>query len=272
MEGEVCMHNKFGHCKYKTKCLKMHYVKECKDLSKCKSVQSCHLRHPKACKKFAARNCRYGNDCDYNHKLQIKTNEQCELKDKIFMLEDKVEEMAQKLFTLETEVKEMKQEKTTKLIEKENQTEKVLKAMTRKVLELESEMKIIKKNNFDKVKENAKEKEECTKNFLTDDVSFDNEDIKKSTSTPKEKKEEVIEHSDKVGLLSCESCKYTCKKETSLKKHMLTKHEEHQCKECQEKLPTFMDLLKHVTKLHYTDPSSIQGEQSEEETNNKKDE
>ena len=39
-----------------------------------------------------------------------------------------------------------------------------------------------------------------------------------------------------------------------------------------EETTNFHGLTKHVTKLHYTDPSSIQAEQSEEETNNKKDE
>ena len=35
-----------------------------------------------------------------------------------------------------------------------------------------------------------------------------------------------------------------------MKKHIITNHENHQCKECQEKLPTFMELLKHVAKHH----------------------
>ena len=31
---------------------------------------------------------------------------------------------------------------------------------------------------------------------------------------------------------------------------MITKHEEHPCKECDMKLTTFMDLLQHVAKHH----------------------
>ena len=34
---------------------------------------------------------------------------------------------------------------------------------------------------------------------------------------------------------------------------MLNNHEEHVCKECEEKIPTFMELLKHVAKHHYKD-------------------
>ena len=36
-----------------------------------------------------------------------------------------------------------------------------------------------------------------------------------------------------------------------MKKHMLTKHEDHQSKECQHNSPTFMELLKHVAMNHF---------------------
>ena len=36
---------------------------------------------------------------------------------------------------------------------------------------------------------------------------------------------------------------------------MLTKHDVHQCKECMQKLPNFMQLLKHIAK-HHTDDES----------------
>ena len=51
-------------------------------------------------------------------------------------------------------------------------------------------------------------------------------------------------------MLKCNKCSYKCKKETTLSKHMITTHQEHPCKECKEKLPTFMELLKHVAKHH----------------------
>ena len=35
-----------------------------------------------------------------------------------------------------------------------------------------------------------------------------------------------------------------------MKKHIITKHEVHVCKECNEKVSTFMELLKHVAKNH----------------------
>ena len=43
-----------------------------------------------------------------------------------------------------------------------------------------------------------------------------------------------------------------------MKKHMLINHEDHRCKECQEKLPTFMELLKHVAIHHLKNEGDIE--------------
>ena len=196
MEGEVCGHYKFGYCKYKKECAKIHYIQECKDLSTCNSVQSCPLRHPKQCKQFAAGRCRFGFDCDYNHKIPVHSKEECKPKEKMVKLETKVEEMALKILTLETELKEIKQNKNIKL--KDNETEKVMKAMVRKVLSLESDMEEIKKNNMPSKRiqdqdqsETEIEKEESKKNFIIDETYFSDKDIKDNSSTPIEKKDNV---------------------------------------------------------------------------------
>ena len=52
---------------------------------------------------------------------------------------------------------------------------------------------------------------------------------------------------------------------TSLKKRIITKHDVHQCKECDEKLPTFMNLLKHIAKNHYEDQSEGEKRHSEDD-------
>ena len=51
---------------------------------------------------------------------------------------------------------------------------------------------------------------------------------------------------------------------------MLTKHEMHQCKECQEKLPKFMQLLKHIAKHQTDNESKTKNIQLEEEPSEKK--
>ena len=82
-------------------------------------------------------------------------------------------------------------------------------------------------------------------------------DIPNSTSTPKEEKQKINKDQNKKDIISCKECSYTCKKEESLKKHMITKHDEHQCKECKCISPTFMDFLKHITKHQYKDQENV---------------
>ena len=45
-------------------------------------------------------------------------------------------------------------------------------------------------------------------------------------------------------------------KEATLGKHMITKHSEHECKDCIKKLPNFMAFLKHVAQ-HRLEPVEI---------------
>ena len=120
--------------------------------------------------------------------------------------------------------------------EKFQQLEKVVKALSQKVLSLESELKELK---------NKSEEEKG--------ISFNINDVKYSSSTPKDVKQKAKKGNSKEKLLTCTECSYKCKKEISMKKHMLTNHEDHQCKECKDKLPTFMELLRHVAKHHCID-------------------
>ena len=64
-------------------------------------------------------------------------------------------------------------------------------------------------------------------------------DRKFLSSTPKKQKDDIIEDPINNELLTCSSANISVKK-TSLKKHIMTKHTKHQCKDCNEKLPTFI--------------------------------
>ena len=92
------------------------------------------------------------------------------------------------------------------------------------------------KNCFNpKISSIPKDKTKCSQQTVKKDVG---------------KKEECKEVQFK-----CKLCDYKLKKEATLKKHMITKHQDHVCKECQKKLPSFMDLLKHVSTHHVKEPS-----------------
>ena len=96
--------------------------------------------------------------------------------------------------------------------------------------------------------------------YANENESYINhDDIKHSSSTPKNMKVKVnktkkdSERENKGEFLNCNICNYKCKKKTLLKKHMITKHGEHQGKEWDMKLTTFMDLLQHVAKHQLTE-------------------
>ena len=67
-----------------------------------------------------------------------------------------------------------------------------------------------------------------------------------------------MHHGTKDELLTCSKCDYKCKKPSTLEKHRLTKHEDHVCKECEEKFPSFMDLLKHIANHHHKDEIEVE--------------
>ena len=160
----------------------------------------------------------------------------------------------------------------TKKVEngKIEQLEIVLKAMTRKVLSLEREIVEIKKNKGPvqdsdvEDKENKTEKKISEENCPINNIYFNSNDIKNKCSTPKKTKDKAKKVEHKEMLINCNKCNYQCKKQATLDKHILTKHDEHVCKECPEKLSSFMELLKHVAKHHHDNEVVVQGKVSED--------
>ena len=46
---------------------------------------------------------------------------------------------------------------------------------------------------------------------------------------------------------------------------MASNHAQHQCKECREELPSFMELLKNVAKHHFKEQSDTNDKKSEDD-------
>ena len=168
MEDEVCKHGKFGFCKFKQGCKKKHFTEVCENLSRCNNMNECEKRHPKACRRFKAENeCRFKKDCAYSHIESWHDQEKNMLKEKIEILENTVKDLSNSI----SESKKL------------DQIEKVLHALKRKVLSLEDEFKVMKnKKATDKYK---------IENCFTKQSSFNIDDIKCSSSTPKDVKEKT---------------------------------------------------------------------------------
>ena len=71
-----------------------------------------------------------------------------------------------------------------------------------------------------------------------------------SSSSPKVKKDKQEIRKVKDDIFKCSMCDYQSKKEATLKEHIKINHEDYVCKECNEKLSSFMKLLNHIAKNH----------------------
>ena len=274
MEGEVCMYQKYGFCKYKENCTKKHLNEECKD-PKCKSKGSCDKRHPKLCKRYIQeKNCPYGETCGYLHREKEKSPEEKKLMERIEQLEAVVKEKS---------TAEMKMEEAVRGLEK------VVKAMSRKVIHLEEEIINIKDNSKINVsKELFKDKSqyksstpvsENKRPTLVDNQQKEYKKVSNVSEIVEKKDVEGIESKAKAAIsevkqsvLSCHECDYVAKKEKFLNKHILTKHQDHICKECKEKYQTFMELLKHVANHHSSEPAEEKDVEGEVDPNIQKEE
>ena len=192
----MCLYKKFGFCKMRDLCTKIHLKEECQDPINCVSKKSCDKRHPKLCRNYALhQRCSHGDRCDYLHKEKEKSPEEINMNHRLEELEKLVRDKCESEKKMEVAVKAL---------------ENVVKVMTRKVINLEKELVNVKdsiQNSFEnktKVglvhKKTVKEK---VNDFKEDIFTFD----PKSASSPKEKdkgrKEEIKEH-----LFSCFKCDY----------------------------------------------------------------
>ena len=246
-EGEVCIFQKFGFCKFQEKCIRVHFTQVCGSPSKCKDVTLCQKRHPKNCKSFSAGSgCKHGEKCAYRHNIPIHVEEHNEMKEKIVVLEKMVSELNKKMTNKETE--------------QVKQLDIVVKALIRKVLSLENEMIYMKDN---KVSNKCSVEEEILAKVKYMEVS-ERQDLK--IINKKEKfevyckglKEEKSKQNDSKDSkksqkkdFKCEKCDYVCQKLTTLKKHVNTKHTEQNCKVCHTEFKTSMELINHVAKEHH---------------------
>ena len=189
MEGETCQYDMFGYCKFQDKCIRTHFSSECEDRDGCKNIKSCQKRHTKKCKKYSSTGCRYEKSCAYKHQMPTPSNDHKLLNEKVFVLEKVVHEMTQKVFSMEKEIEQLKNK---------NSISEVIEGP-------------------DRIKVHKKVQNQISENSCKNDVDKDLFDPKKG-----KKKRDMIKESDsKEKFFNCTKCKYKCKKELLVKKHMI---------------------------------------------------
>ena len=236
MEGEVCIYQKYGYCKYKESCKNKHLEETCQQRSACLNQKSCHRRHPRGCKRYGVEGyCRFGAGCAYHHQEQPSPSEKVvdtEVKMKLENLEKTVVEMAEKITKLECKMQEME-------VIKNNEPVKI-----------PDDDKALNKNDKPKDskarKGNLKEKKVSVFKFGAD--------ARKAVPNKIEIQEE--KNSKEV---KCELCDYRCEKVATLKKHINSTHTKHKCKICGEEFDTSMALLSHVAIEHNKEDDILNG-------------
>ena len=110
-QENLCLHNKFGFCKFGEKCFRVHENKVCEN-DKC-SIQNCSLRHPRFCRYFGKfNNCKFGTYCKFRHEsfgnkriFFSKEPASAYYDDEVKKLAKKLEDCAKKIEEKEREIK-----------------------------------------------------------------------------------------------------------------------------------------------------------------------
>ena len=122
----LCLYNKYGHCKFRDTCRHQHFNETCEETS-CET-KKCLKRHPRNCKfYYDFRRCKFGDYRSFSHKTlengisapendlkdmkaRLATLEELmeEKENKIKCINDKLNTIAEKNVKLETERNKMK--------------------------------------------------------------------------------------------------------------------------------------------------------------------
>ena len=216
MDLIICNCFKFGSCKLKDHCQNKHINIMCTNIDQCVD-KGCVMRHPKPCKYFARKMCKFDN-CAYSHKKDVR--------------DAKIEHLEKQVTNLKCEVENLTEAR------KEAQIE--AKKLSQQVAEISNNLRgVIKQIKHDhKQHDRNKKKIEDIQNKMSE-VSEElpvrhTDTVKKIEETKEtEKIKEVIV--DKVDLnrkglenptvkFKCNKCDCSFKKEITLTKHKNTKH------------------------------------------------
>ena len=183
----ICLHFKFGHCRYGEKCRLQHVSSLCED-NTCE-IEHCRHRHPRQCLYFTQYGrCKFGLYCSYSH--VIKADDQgyasqfkqeiSNLTERISAMERHIDEKESRMKLLETEVEIIKEENAKLKVEIENR-DKVFKTHIERAIEKTTEMMVNKLKSMQKEKESKTDMQLKT---LEDQLSLILNATKKS-STPR---------------------------------------------------------------------------------------
>ena len=123
----ACIFDKYGHCKYRETCRKLHYDEICEKES-CEKI-NCDKRHPKSCTFFSMYNrCKFGTYCSFSHVTSVVSSDDEKIQSKLSTLEERME-------NLENEIK-LSDAKVQGLLEENKALEKKLDVTVKSIKDI----------------------------------------------------------------------------------------------------------------------------------------
>ena len=164
-QENVCLFNKFGHCKFSTKCRQFHVNEMCENKS-CES-QKCPKRHPRACHFFNQyQRCKFGEFCSYLHILKsspvhLKEKDFEEVKTKLLDMEKVVSEQENELKILKQKVASLEENSLNLKVDIQKAIENAVKVTTKELV-----------NTFIKNQDIAEKRNEAMLNSLNSQIEM----------------------------------------------------------------------------------------------------
>ena len=240
----VCGFNKFGYCKFRNNCRKLH-VNECCESETCE-IKECELRHPKPCRYYRDfRRCKFSN-CKFKH-VDYEN-------DVIKKIESDNKDILAKIAAIDETIKlldhqEKMLEMETRLNDEVTEKDYIIKELENRVGNMELKIN----NLFEKISVLEKEKEKTKKVEKSITCSFCDFSTTSESGLKIHVKKKHTSVDKETYPRSCHLCDETFDDSKEMKKHLLThsyKKAKYLCDECDFVGKSKVTMAVHIGKNH----------------------
>ena len=250
---DICLFNKFGHCKFQGTCRKRHIMNIC-EKEDCE-VRKCLKRHPRECSYYREfKRCKFGSYCSFVHKTskndQIKElkKELNDVKSRLEKIEDLLKFKSMEFELNETEIDD-NQVKDSRIGEKD-QKEEISKEFSQDIRNSESTSTNTKETEIDNTKiqisKPIEEKSSVSlhpkfKCYLCGESLQSISDLKIHHNR---------NHKGYPKKMVCEECDHICTHAAMLNNHKETEHNIYICARCNIQFNGKESLEEHTETQH----------------------
>ena len=216
----VCRYNKFGFCRYKEECKKHHVDESCVSLN-C-DISSCVNRHPKKCKFYKYRRCKFGELCRFDHGMEQEQVTVAKNDEKIDKIKKELDEKDEQINTQSSMISEL-EVKYSKMHEQMCEKDIIIDGLMKRMQMMENELKKImddKETELKKLLLRTNQLENKMNDLEEAFVGKDDENIQAKESESQMEQTFVNPYL----TFKCELCEFKSKCKENLNDHMKENH------------------------------------------------